>query len=441
MNSYIKKIKILSRLLIFSVCFISILSAQEILQDEPRIAGVITEGRERIRLGLPEFEVKTSDPKIIEASKGIRNLLIADLKTSGIFNLIPEERYGWIQHYVNGSPNFEGWVSIEAESLVTGTLDFADGKLVFEGRVFDTKSKQMRVGRRYRGEMDQLKLIAHTFANEILRQFTGKKGFFNTQIVFVSDRTKHKELYISDFDGTNVTQITNLKNTVLFPAFTPDKRTIFFTSFHDGVPRIYKVSNIAGGGLQVLKDSINGDITPAVSPDGKRIAISSNRNGNAEIYIIDLQSGAIDRITYHYGIDTSPAWSPNGKSIIFTSDRTGSPNLYITDDKGLETSRLTYELQYCDHADWSPDGDRIVFAGRQQGYFNIFIKDLRNQELYQLTVNSRNNEDPSWSPDGRKIVFSSDRTGLYQLYIMNADGSDQRQITNSGNNTDPRWSK
>jgi TolB protein len=441
MNSYIRKMKLVITVSLLLLPFLITISAQEILQDEPRIAGVITEGREKIRLGLPSFEVKNSNPKLANTAKELRDVLITDLKTSGIFNLIPEERYGWIEHFTNDLPNFEGWVSIEAESLITGSLDVADDKLVFEGRVFDTKSKQMRVGRRYRGEQDQLKLIAHTFANEILRQFTGKKGFFNTQIVFVSDRTKHKELFISDFDGSNLTQITNLKSTVLFPSISPDKKSIYFTSFHDGIPKIYKVSNISGGGLSPIKGSVNGDITPAVSPDGKEIAFSSYRNGNAEIFVMNIQSGELERITYHYGIDTTPAWSPNGKSIIFTSDRSGMPNLYITDEKGLETTRLTYELQYCDHADWSPEGDRIVFTGRLQGYFNIFIKDMRNQELYQLTVNSRNNEDPSWSPDGRKIVFSSDRTGSYQLYIMNADGSDQRQITNSGNNTDPRWSK
>jgi TolB protein len=441
MSSYIKKFRIFLAAICLTAPIIITVFAQEILQDEPRIAGVITEGRERIKLGLPPFEIKKDDPKLETSSGELRNILIADLKTSGIFNLIPEERYGWIEHSVNGSPNFEGWLSVEAESLVTGSMDLVDGKLVFEGRVFDTKSKQMRVGRRYRGEPEQLKLIAHTFANEIVRQFTGKKGFFNTSIVFVSDRTKHKELYISDFDGTNVTQITNLKSIVLFPSISPDKKAIYFTSFHEGMPRIFKVSSTAGGGLQLLKDSVNGDITPAVSPDGNKIAFSSSRPGNSEIYVMDLQSGELERLTYHFGIDTTPAWSPNGKSIIFTSDRSGMPNLYITDDKGLETTRLTYELQYCDHADWSPDGDRIVFTGRMQGYFNVFVKDLRNEDIYQLTINSRNNEDPSWSPDGRKIVFSSDRTGLYQLYLMNADGSDQRQITNSCNNTDPRWSK
>lgn len=441
MNSFIKRVRFVIAVICFLVPYIINISAQEILQDEPRIGGVITEGKERIKLGLPPFEVKGSDSRSASSAVELRNLLISDLKASGIFNMIPEERYGWIEHSINGSPNFEGWMSVEAESLVTGSFDMSNGNIVFEGRVFDTKSKQMRVGRRYRGDADQLRLIAHTFANEILRQFTGKKGFFNTQIVFVSDRTKHKELYIADFDGTNVTQITNLKSIVLFPSISPDKRTIFFTSFHDGVPKIFKVSNISGGGLQALPGSVNGDITPAVSPDGKKLAFSSSRNGNSEIYVMDLQSGQLDRITYHYGIESTPAWSPNGKSIIFTSDRSGLPNLYITDEKGLDTTRLTYELQYCDHADWSPDGDRIVFTGRMQGYFNIFVKDLRGNDLYQLTINSRNNEDPSWSPDGRKIVFSSDRTGLYQLYIMNADGSDQRQITNSGNNTDPRWSR
>ncbi len=434
------------KLNLFLIICIALLSAgnifsQEVWEDDPIIGGVITEGRQKIRIAVPKFSLKAQGEAMTEAAKRIREILVSDLNNSGIFILIPEERYSWIEKTVNNKPNFEGWLAIEAESLISGSLDFSNGALVFEGRIYDTKSKQMRQGRRYRGYMDQAAIVAHTFANEIVRQFTGKSAFFNTQIVFVSDRSGKKEIYMVDYDGSNLTQITSLKSIALFPTLTHDKKSIIFTSFHKGMPRLYKVSNSGNNRLLTIPGSRNGDITPTLSPDGSKMAFSSSRSGNSEIYVMDMKTNKIERITHSYAIDSSPAWSPNGKSIIFTSDRSGMPQLYITDEHGLDVNRLTYKLQYCDHADWSPDGERVVFTGRMRGFFNIYIKDFRTDELFQLTMNSRNNEDPTWSPDGRKISFTSDRTGKYQVYIMNSDGSDQKQITFRGNNIDPRWSK
>jgi TolB protein len=176
------------------------------------------------------------------------------------------------------------------------------------------------------------------------------------------------------------------------------------------------------------------------SPDGQKVVFTLTKDGNSEIYIVDVRSGTMERLTHHWSIDTNPCFSPNGNEIAFTSDRTGNPQIYIMDVTGANVRRVTFNGRYNDLCAWSPKGDKIAISTRVDGLFQIATIDPTGDNMAILT-SVGSNESPDWSPDGYHIVFSSNRRGDSQIYQMNWDGTDIRKITNStGKNTTPTWS-
>ena len=184
-----------------------------------------------------------------------------------------------------------------------------------------------------------------------------------------------------------------------------------------------------------------------------RIAFSSKREGNHEIYVMDADGGNLQRLTNHPNDDRNPSWSPDGKSIAFSSDRDGHFNneIYVMDADGGNQKRLTNNPDGDWNPSWSPDGKRIAFSSRRDGHFEnefgiteeIYVMDANGKNQQRLTENRKNDWSPSWSPDGKRIAFASDRKGDFQnfeIYVMDADGGNQRRLTeNRDNDVSPSW--
>jgi TolB protein len=149
----------------------------------------------------------------------------------------------------------------------------------------------------------------------------------------------------------------------------------------------------------------------------------------------------VRRITNHPGIDITPTWSPSGTQIAFTSDRSGTPQIYVIGADGLNLSKKTSE-SYCDRPSWSSAPfNEIAFASRSGPGFDIKVLDLTAGTTRVLTFGEGTNESPAFSPNGRHLVFTSTRSGKAQVFTMARDGKNVRQITRSGNNEKPDWSK
>ena len=203
---------------------------------------------------------------------------------------------------------------------------------------------------------------------------------------------------------------------------------IAFSSNRDGNSEIY-VMDTDGGNQRKLTNNRHGDWSPSWSPDGKRIAFVSNRDGHvidgiptSDIYVMDADGGNQQNLTNNPpGSDWFPSWSPDGKHIAFVSDRDGpfNPEIYVMDADGGNQQRLTNDLHDDRDPSWSPDGKRIVFSARREGHFEnkfsitneIYVMDADGGNQQRLTENRKNDWNPSWSPDGKRIAFSSDRKG------------------------------
>lgn len=335
---------------------------------------------------------------------------------------------------------FENWTAIGAELLINGGISYKDGILKIELRLFDTFGRRLIIGKRYAGHIEDRRKIIRRFCDEITYHLTGAKGFFNTQIAFVSTTTGNKEIYLADFDGYNPRQFTKTNNITLSPAWSSDVRWLAYTAYRREKPEIYiKHIGKKRPGTIIAFQGLN--TTPAWVPGQPLLSATLSVDGNPEIYLLTSSGKMIRRLTYNWAIDTSPTWSPDGEKFAFVSNRSGTPQIYIMDQDKNQVKRLTYEGNYNTTPEWSPRGDFIAYSGLTNGHFDIFIIGVDGQGPYRLTQNNGNNESPTWSPDGTLIAFSSTREGPSRIYVMNSNGADQRRLlTLPGEQTSPRWS-
>jgi TolB protein len=332
------------------------------------------------------------------------------------------------------------WLSTGAEIMVDARGDVAGDRVSVEARVWDLKSRKMIFGRRYSGGVTYVERIAHTLANDILKELTGQTGAFLSTILFVSDRDSgsNKEIYAMDFDGRNQRRLTNQRALVLNPDARGGK--VVFTSYAKRFPQLW-IMNADGSGQKEVPTGIELNASPSLSPDGSQIAFAGSAKGNTDIYLVNSSGGGLKRLTSTHALEASPDFSPTGRQILYTSDQTGSPQIWVMDAEGTNQRRMTFAGNWNDEASWNPKGDKIAFACRNEGDFNICIMDFATGNTVQLTSEG-SNDHPAWSPDGTKIVYQSRRggSGPYQVYTMDAqDGKNKRQLTNSANNIQPVW--
>lgn len=412
------------------------ITAMPLLAQQEFELTLSTKALDLIDIGIAPFTGSDTD---LEAA---RDLLQRDLSLTGVFQVVPKRHMDLVR--VSGQPDAkdcEELLSVGAKiGVIVSIRPYKeDGELIFEGLVTDTKTCKPILERRYRGEPALVKKLVHTFADDIIYTFTGRRGITNSRIAFVSKRTGNREVFIMDYNGDNVRRLTRINSTTIFPAVSPDRKMIAFTSYYQGNPDLFLMT--IGEGIITIYSAEGIGSTPDFSPDGKWLLFSASKDGNTDIYIYNIKTKRTTRLSDHPAIDTSPRFSPNGKEIVFTSDRFGAPRIYAMDRDGLNVRKLNTISSYSDSPIWSPEGNRIAYVAMFNNRFDIFVFDVAEGKNYRLTNGNGSNEYPSWSPDGRRIVFSSNRSGSWQLYSMNVNGTGLVQLTEEGDNTCPFWVK
>jgi TolB protein len=399
----------------------------------------------KLPIAIAPFESPAAGSGEMRLGERATDILTHDLNLTGFFALI-ESRNGAgkaAQSQAGKTPQaeeFRNWGNLGAEALIVGQVNFQDRSLTLEARLYDVVKKEMIVGKRYVGEITDLSRMVHRFADEVVLALTGEPGFFQTKIVYVSKGQGGKELFLMDFDGRNVSQLTRHQSISLSPRFSPDGTKIAFTSYKSGNPDLY-LKFVRSGEERRVASHTGLNITPSWSPDGQRLALTLSKDGNSEIYTMRLDGSGLLRLTNHPAIDVSPSWSPDGKRIAFVSDRGGSPQIYVMNADGQNVQRLTFQGSYNTHPSWSPRGDRIAFDASAGGGYNICTIRPDGADYRVLTDNLGRCESPSWSPDGRHLVFSGNSQGGPHIYMINAEGTQIKRLTfQNGGDTNPYWS-
>ncbi|MFN8445467.1 MAG: PKD domain-containing protein [Caldilineaceae bacterium] len=177
-----------------------------------------------------------------------------------------------------------------------------------------------------------------------------------------------------------------------------------------------------------------------ITGDATRLLFQSDRSGNRDIFVMQMNGSHLQQLTTHSADDISPIWSPDGKKIAFVSFRDGNWELYVMNADGSAQTRLTNQSRYDGSPTWSPDGNKIAFASERDGNREIYLIDSNGSNLQRLTNSPRLDDSPAWSPDGSKIGFVSERDEDREIYLMNRDGSGlQRLTTSPGIDDQPDW--
>ncbi len=430
-------------------------AAAPMQQDEVRVTIGDSIGSQP-SIAVPDCLPLTPDRTTQEASRTIAQVLWDDLDFEREFRLIPRDVYRTIPAAGSlADLPFGRWREIGADGVMSCTVEArGDRQLEIAARLFSVRTGESAFGVIYTGSTRNVRLYAHQLADEIHRHQRGLEGVARTRLAFVSDRDSEsvfglvenrpvKEIYISDYDGANPRRVTVSRTLNTTPSWSPDGRSIAYTSWLSGFPDVV-VSYLFEGRMAkpVEGDARLQNFLPAFSPDGRRVAFNSNRENNSDIYVANVDGTGLQRLTNHPAIDTSPTWSPNGQQIAFTSDRTGAPQIYVIGADGTGLRRLTYE-SYCDRPTWSPPPfNEIAYSSQTSpGSHDIKVLDLATNEVRQLTFGLGSNESPSYAPNGRHIAFTSTRSGSKQIYTIGRDGRGLRRVTSAGNNEMPSWSR
>ncbi|OYZ24170.1 MAG: translocation protein TolB [Bdellovibrio sp. 28-41-41] len=419
-------------------------------------------------LGFPQLNYSGSPAlasKNFALGAELYNVIQNDLDVSGYFQFIASSAFLEDGKKAGlkpapGMPNgfkFDSWKPLSADFLIKGefVVDKED-QVELEIYLYHVPKAGLVFGKKYRGPKATLRKIAHTFANDVLKNLTDKSGPFNSKFVFSSDRGggKFREIYTMDWDGVEIEKVSNHNSIALSPAWSPDAKKIAYTAYVQKKSTKLRNADLFLFDLEKSKRTnlsfrtgINSGA--AFSSNGNSVFLTISQGVTPNIFKINLDGQIQGKITNGPGntLNVEPAASPDGKKVAFSSDRSGKPMIYIMDVDGSNVTRVTFGGVFNSSPAWSPDGKKIAFAGQDSGNFDIFLMDASGQNITRVTSAKKangkaaDNEDPHFSPDGRFIVYTSNRTGKNQIYFSTVDGSEERRVTQDSHNYyKPKWS-
>lgn len=401
---------------------------------------------QKFPIAITDFKKMSVENYQGDLSSWFSDTLAKYLGMTGFFTIISKKAFLEDQAQTGltaESIRFADWTAIGAEYLVKGTFLYnGNGRdLVTECYLFDVIKGEVITAKRYTGKIEDRNEMVRTFAGEILSALTGDEGVFSTKIAFVLKKGQNSDIYTINFDGTDLTRITNYKSLALSPRWSPDGKYISFTSYKDGNPDLY-IKAINGTATAEKISNYEGiNLAGSWSRDGKKLLLTLSKDGYENLYMMDLDYRHLKRLTNNFAIDVSPAWSPDNRKIAFVSNRSGSPQIYLMDTDGNNMRRITYNGNYNTSPSWSPKGNRIAYEGLVNGRFQIFSIDEDGSNPLQLTFDNVDHESPSWSPEGRYLVFSSKGNGKSRICIMNTNGLNIRILYENVNGCiSPSWS-
>jgi TolB protein len=395
----------------------------------------------------------------------IYNVINNDLDVSGYFQFISQNAFVEDTKKTSIKPQptdpsgfkFQSWASIGADFLIRGAYVVSGGEVELEIYLYHVPKSGLIFGKKYKGPTSAARKIAHTFANDVLKNLTDKEGPFNSRLVLSSDRAggQFREIFMMDWDGAQVEKLSNHSSIAISPNWSPDGKKIAYTAYvqrrstklRNADMFLYDVESGKRSQLS-FRQGINSGAN--FMPDGKSVLLTISQGVAPDIYKIGYDGNLISKITSgpNASMNVEPAASPDGKKIAFSSDRSGRPMIYVMDADGSNVKRITFAGVFNSSPAWSPDGKKIAFGGQTEGNFDVFIMNADGTEMTRLTSakkkNGRpaDNEDPSFSPDGRFVVYTSNRTGKNQIYFSTIDGTEERRVTQDSHNYfKPKWSK
>ncbi len=374
----------------------------------------------------------------------VSGLISNDLARSGRFK--PLATRDMLERPTTGPDiDFDDWRILGIEVVIVGQLlrTGAD-QYTIQFQLFDVFRGKQLLGYRQPASARQLRSASHRVADMIYEELTGIRGIFSTRVAYVTvDGKLPKQrfrLVVADADGENQRILVESKEPIMSPAWSPDGRKLAYVSFEKKQSEIYVQTVRSGARKRVSsRRGVNG--APAWSPDGRQLALTlSKADGNLDIYTLDLQSQVLTRLTNRGSIDTEAAWSRDGKSIYFTSDRAGQPQIYKVAAQGGKATRVSFEGPYNARARMAPSGEKIAIVHNDRGNYRIALVEL-DRSFTQVLTKGRMDESPSFAPNGETLIYATQEGRKGVLATVTTDGRIHQRITSfEGDVREPAWS-
>lgn len=367
-----------------------------------------------------------------------------DLEGSGRFKALPRERMPATPTRAE-EVTAAAWKAAGSDYVAVGRVIALDGgNLAVEFDLINTLTGVRLVTQRFSGAPGALRNAAHRVSDVIYQKILGVRGAFATRIAYVAvdgaPPAQTYRLFVADADGANQQRILESRFPLMSPSWSPDGQWLAYVSFETKHSAIYVQLVRTGERRQVsARAGVNG--APEWSPDGKKLALTlGGSGGNPDIYVLDLGSQALTRITDDPAIDTEPVWAPDGRSLYFTSDRAGSPQIYqIGTQSGARPKRITFGGSYNARPRVSADGTLLAMVTLDGGHYRIAVQELASGTMRVLS-HGHLDESPSFAPNGATLIYAERDGSRGSLATVSTDGlTGLRLKASEGEVREPAW--
>lgn len=403
----------------------------------------ITEGIKRRPIAVVPFGWDGQAPDV---PLDVAQVISDDLNRSGRFAPLPVD--DMLQKPTSGvDVDFDDWSILGVEAVVVGTVtQTGDNAYNVQFQLFDVFGRDQLVGYRMPASRGTMRRVAHRAADMIYEQLTGIKGVFDTKVAYVTAERRGDgrqfSLFVADQDGENEHKVMESGDPIMSPAWSPDSRRLAYVSFEGSKSSIFIQTLRTGNRIQVSnKPGING--APAFSPDGRQLVVTlGGVDGNLDIHVLDINTKQTRRLTTHRAIDTEGSWSPDGRYIYFTSDRSGGPQIYRVPVSGGSPERITFEGSYNARPRLSPDGTRLAMVHLFQGNYRIAVMEMdRDRKDLLILSAGQQDESPSFAPNSDTLIYATRTSRNGVLETVTADGLIRQRLASvSGDVREPVWS-
>ena len=319
-----------------------------------------------------------------------------------------------------------------------------NGQLAVDFQLLNALNGEQLASQRFTGPPSALRNAAHRVSDVVYEKILGVRGAFATRIAYVSVQgappSQRYQLVVADADGADPRVVLESRQPVMSPAWSADGEWLAYVSFENRLAAVY-VQRVRSGTRQLVSARLGVNAAPSWSPDGHELALTlSGSDGNLDIYVLDLATQQLRRLTSDPAIDTEPVWAPDGHSLYFTSDRGGGPQIYqIGLNPGDRPKRITFEGSYNARPRISPDGTELAMVTQDGSNYRIAVQDLASGTVRVLS-HGRLDSSPSFAPNGAMLIYSSVEQGHTDLQRASLDGlTSQRLSSASADIRDPVW--
>jgi TolB protein len=374
----------------------------------------------------------------------VADVIQHDLEGSGRFKGLPRERMPATPTRAEEVAT-AAWKGVGSDYVVVGRVSAMEGGgFAVDFDLINTLTGSRLAGQRFTGSASALRNAAHRTSDVIYQKILGVRGAFATRIAYVAvdgePPAQTYRLLVADADGANQQRILEYRYPIMSPAWSPDGQWLAYVSFESKHSAVY-VQLVRTGERRLVSARAGVNGAPVWSPDGKRLALTLGASsGNLDIYVLDLTTQALTKITDDPAIDTEPEWAPDGHSLYFTSDRAGSPQIYqIGVQPGARPKRITFGGSYCARPRISPDGTLLGMVTLDKGNYRIAVQELASGTMRTLS-HGRLDESPSFAPNGATLIYSERDGGHGELATVSTDGlTGLRLKASEGEIREPAW--